>query len=179
MKTVLEGIREIQTYFNETHYEIKSLLQTVLETGSGQLTAPASSAGNQRLEVLDMRIIRCEETLPNRWVWEWNPMAHSFNWESRAGRKNINIDKTSQNSCSLAIKNGGFYKLTIGYIRESQSYGSLNIFCNNKSLCTIELEGDGGSPLCKTTMLYCWISSQGSIMVQAESTNRVRGFLEV
>lgn len=126
-----------------------------------------------------MRIIRCEDILPNRWVWEWNPHAFSFNWESRAGRKSINIEKVHQNICGFPIKSGGFYKLTIGYIMDTQSYGALNIFCNNRPICTIELEGDGGGILCKTTMLYSWISSQGIITIEASSSSKIRGFLEV
>lgn len=56
--------------------------------------------------------------------------------------------------------------MTIGYIIESQPYGNLRLLCNNRPLCTIELEGDLGTNLCKTTMLYCWIPSQGTIAVQ-------------
>jgi hypothetical protein len=62
---------------------------------------------------------------------------------------------------------------------EVQCYGTLRLCCNNQPICTIELEGDGGSVLCKTTMLYSWIPSQGVFTIEAESSSRIRGFLEV
>jgi hypothetical protein len=126
-----------------------------------------------------MRIIRCEEVLPNRWVWDWNPHAHLCSWESRAGRKNITFEKIQENIGKFIIKSGGFYKFTIGYLMDSQSqnYGNLRLSCNNRILCNIDFEGNGNNCLCKTTMLYSWISNNGVVTIEIENSSNTRGFL--
>ena len=60
---------------------MKSLLETIIDSSSQKLEVSRNNnPSHQRLEILEMRIIRCEEVLPNRWVWDWNPHANIFNW---------------------------------------------------------------------------------------------------
>lgn len=49
------------------------------------------------------------------------------------------MEKMQENVGCCLIRKSGFYKLTIGYLTESQTAGALRIFNNNRTICSIDL----------------------------------------
>ena len=78
----------------------------------------------------------------------------------------------------VVVKRDGFYKVALGYLGQESASGCLRLCTGSNVVHTVELKSTSAT-LCRTTMLYLWLSAGTVLALELLGNGGATGFLEL